>query len=135
MSFANLLSWSYWFYQPFIARDSAFYLLVGLFLLMIFFGILFKILRSFNFDGLAKELLRRIGNWGVAMGLSGLLWLFFRQERTPFLAWRFWLLLWLATAVYWLVKLIIYGWRRLPAARAEKVKRELVEKYLPGKKK
>jgi len=133
MNLKNLLDWSYWFYQPFTARGGVMWFFVMLFLVLILVGLVAKITRLYSVDKWYQEVLRRIGNAGLAMGLLGLLWLFFRQERVAFLAWRFWLLMWLVGAVVWSVKIIFYLVKRVPAIRQEHQKRALLNKYLPGK--
>ena len=57
------------------------------------------------------------------MGFLGLLWMFFRQERIAFLAWRFWLLLWLAAVVFWAYRLARYALKRIPEIKAEEIRR------------
>jgi len=133
MNLKNLLDWSYWFYQPFTARGGVMWFFVILFLALVLFGLSSKITRLYNQDKWYKETLRRIGNAGITMGLLGLLWLFFRQERVVFFAWRFWLLLWLIGAVVWLIRIAIYLVRRIPIIKQEEAKRSTLDKYLPGR--
>lgn len=134
MNLKNLLDWSYWFYQPFTARGGVMWFFVILFLALVLFGLTSKITRLYSQDKWYKEILRRIGNAGITMGLLGLLWLFFRQERVTFLAWRFWLLLWFVVSVIWLVKIVVYLVKRVPVIRQEAIKRSELNKYLPDKK-
>ncbi|KKQ40853.1 MAG: hypothetical protein US58_C0012G0062 [Candidatus Magasanikbacteria bacterium GW2011_GWA2_37_8] len=134
MSFANILTWSYWFYQPYIARGGVMWIWVGGFLALVLAGLLIKIFRNYQQETIIKEAYRRGSNLLLSMGLAGLLWMFFRQERVSFLAWRFWLLLWLVIFIWWGVKVIIYFIKRLPKIKEEKIKIQEVKKYLPGKK-
>ncbi len=133
MHIKNLLDWSYWFYQPFTARGGAMWFFVILFLVLVLFGLTAKIARLYGQDKWYKEIFRRAGNAGITMGLLGLLWLFFRQERVAFFAWRFWLLLWLVGAIIWVVKIVMYLVKRVPAIKEEQAKRSAMDKYLPGK--
>lgn len=133
MHIKNLLDWSYWFYQPFTARGGAMWFFVILFLVLVLFGLTAKIARLYGQDKCYKEIFRRAGNAGITMGLLGLLWLFFRQERVAFFAWRFWLLLWLVGAIIWVVKIVMYLVKRVPAIKEEQAKRSAMDKYLPGK--
>ena len=134
MSFAHLFTMSYWFSQPFTAYGLVKWFWVLSFLFLILFGIVARIVRNSQNDKTLRELWRRVSNLGFTTGLLGLLWLFFRQERIPFFAWRFWLLIWLVLFVWWLCNLLIYSVKRLPVIREEKKYREEISKYLPGKK-
>jgi len=76
--------------------------------------------------------MKRTGNFGMTMGLLGLLWMFFRQESVAFLAWRFWLLLWVLMAVWWLARILEYIVKRIPQIKKEKEARHKMQKYLPN---
>lgn len=132
MSIKNLFAIDYWFSQPFTARGLTLWLLVGGFLLFIAVGLVSKILSQYRNEKPKKLVLKKIGDMGIAMGFLGLVWMFFRQERIAFLAWRFWLLLWLAAAAFWIYSLAHYAIKRIPEIKAEEEKRASVEKYLPN---
>lgn len=131
MSFKNLLIWSYWFNQPFTARGATLAALVIIFLFFVLLGLVAKIWRVYKGEKWLKEILRRIGNFGLTMGLAGLLWLFFRQERIVFLSWRFWLLFWLFGVIWWVYRLVWYVVVRVPKIKLEIENRGAQEKYLP----
>ena len=133
MNIINLFNLDYWFYQPFTARGLALWLLIGGFLLFLLAGLVFKILSEYQNDKTKKIVLKRLGSLGVMMGFLGLIWMFFRQERVAFLAWRFWLLLWALVFVSWLSKIIRYMVKRVPELKAEEERRARMEKYLPKK--
>jgi len=130
MNFKNLFYLDYWLSQPAVAKGTALWLLVGGFLLLIAVGLILRILVAYRQDKLDKIMLRRFGAFGMTMGLLGMMWMFFRQERIPFLAWRFWLLLWLLVAVWWLIRILEYIIKRVPVIRKEKISKEDKEKYL-----
>jgi len=134
MDIKNLLDWSYWFYQPFTAKGGVMWFFVMSFLVLILAGLVAKITRFYSPEKWYQEVLRRIGNAGLTMGFLGLLWLFFRQERVVFFAWRFWLLLLVVGGIFWAVKIMIYLFKRVPEIKKENEKREALKKYLPGKK-
>jgi hypothetical protein len=69
------------------------------------------------------------------MGLLGLLWFFFRQERVAFLAWRFWLVLWLIITVFWAYKILVYMFKKVPVINSQRAEKIINEKYLPRNKK
>lgn len=133
MSIKNLFYWSYWFSQPYIARGGLAWVWFGGFMLLIFGGIALQVARQYQTDALKKEAARRWVNFLLTMGILGLIWMFFRQERIPVLAWRAWLLAWLAIAAIWKYKIVRYSLKRIPVIRAEQAAREQKEKYLPKK--
>ena len=89
MSFSNLFHLSYWFSQPQTARGTALFLWVALFGVFFLAGLVLFIIRAKGKDNVKKEIFRRFGNFGLTIGLLGFVWLFFRQERAAFIAWRF----------------------------------------------
>lgn len=131
MNITNLFQLDYWFSQPFTARGSALWLLVGGFLLFIVLGLVFKIISQYQQNKFNKLVLKRFGSLGITMGFFGLVWMFFRQERIAFLAWRFWLLLWVVVILIWVYRLARYALKRIPEIKAEEERRVNVEKYLP----
>jgi len=134
MNFRNLITWDYWFSQPFIAFGWVKWFWIVAFLVMILLGLVARIYRTYKKDGLTREVWRRWANLFVIMGMVGIVWMFFRQEHITFLAWRFWLLLWLAGTAWWGIDNLIYTIKRIPAIHEEKRKREEREKYLPKQK-
>ncbi len=135
MSVRNLFYWSYWFSQPYIARDWLAIFLWVVVGLVVAGGIGLYVARYYEKDHLKKEVLRRFAKFTLTAGIIGLVWLFFRQQRIPFLAWRFWLVLAAGILGYWLSKIIRYMQDRLPAIKAEQAMRERRNKYLPKAKK
>jgi len=133
MSFRNLFDYYYWTSQPYIARGYTLWVYVGGFLFLIVAGMVCKIIVQSTQNKFTKNVLRRFGALGTVMGFVGLLWMFFRQERAIFLAWRFWLIAWVAVFLWWTVKILVYTFRRAPELKAEEDKRRRIEKYLPGR--
>ncbi|TSC83743.1 MAG: Uncharacterized protein G01um101413_883 [Parcubacteria group bacterium Gr01-1014_13] len=131
MSIQNLLRLDYWFSEPFTARGTTLWILVGGFLLFIVLGLVDKILSQYQEDKFKRLLLKRSGSLGITMGFLGLVWMFFRQERVAFLAWRFWMFLWVVATVIWIYRLARYALKRIPEIKAEEAKRASLEKYLP----
>lgn len=134
MSISNVLDWSYWFYQPFMARGLALWVLVGGFLLFVLASLVLRFLRSHEADSLKKELMRRFGDLFFWTGIVGLFWMFMRQERIPFFAWRFWLLFFAVGFGWWTFRIIWYWKKRMPKIKEEKLRKEALEKYLPKSK-
>ena len=133
MQFSNLLYTSYWFSQPYIAHGAVAWFWIGLFLALILIGLFARIVGVVSPDHLRQEILRRLSVLGLTLGLIGLIWFFLRQERIPFLAWRFWLLLWVLGFVWWAAAVLRYAIKRVPNIRLEQAERLKREKYLPKK--
>jgi len=134
LSILNLFTWHYWFSQPYIAHGNTKLIWVLLFLGLVLLGIAAR-WYAHRFTGTpGSEVGRRLSNLGATMGLVGLIWFGFRQERVQFLAWRFWVLVWGLCLVWWLGKIVYYAVKRVPVIKEEKAKRELMDKYLPKKK-
>lgn len=131
MNISNLFKPDYWFSQPFTARGLTLWLFIGGFLFLILAGLVCKIVSQYQNHKPTQTVLKRFSYLGVTMGFIGLLWMFFRQERAAFLAWRFWLLLWAGVFIFWVFHLIKYLIKRVPELKAEEAKREQLEKYLP----
>ncbi|EKD43943.1 MAG: hypothetical protein ACD_72C00063G0001 [uncultured bacterium] len=136
MSIKNILDWSYWFHQPFIAVGFAKWFWILGFLALVLLGLVAKIARVYGktIYGTTREALRRFGNLFLTTGLLGLLWMFFRQERVAFLAWRFWLVLWVVMFVWWAYKVVRFAIKRTPLISEEQAQKALKEKYLPKNK-
>lgn len=131
MKLTNLLYWSYWFTQPNLAARG-----VEKTYLIILFGItliggVFLFLKQKQVEKAIANLYGRYGNWGVTMGLTGLVLFFFRQQHVFFLGWRIWFLIWLAVLVVWLLPIVRYHVRRVPEIRQLNKARLAKEKYLP----
>lgn len=133
MSIRNFFYSDYWFSQPFTARGLTMWLLVGFFLLLFVGGLVAKILAQFQERKSKKIIFSRMGSLGITMGLLSLVWMFFRQERAAFLAWRFWMFLWVVGLAIWVYHLAKYALKRIPEIQAEEEKRATMEKYLPKK--
>jgi hypothetical protein len=131
MNITNIFEWSYWFYQPFIARGNTVWIWVSIFLFCVLAGLICKFIAQKAEVKYKKRIINSFANVGLSAGLFGLLWLFFRQERVPFLAWRFWLLIIVGGALFVVIKNLKFIIKRLPAIRAEQAEKAVKEKYLP----
>lgn len=136
MQIQNIIKSSYWFYQPFIAVGGVKWFWIVGFLVLVLAGLVGKIVRIYckKIDQGTQEVLRRAGNLLITSGLLGLLWMFFRQQQVAFLAWRFWLVLWVVLVAWWSYKVIYYAIKRLPMISSEQAKKNLMNKYMPKSK-
>jgi len=134
MSIKNLLYSSYWFSQPRLATHAVLWLWIGFFLVLVLACLVLLFLQRTQQDKALRLVFSRFSSCTLAMGIVGLIWFYFRQERVLILGWRFWLVLWVAIFGVWLFKIIRYTVKRIPQIKAENKERELREKYLPKKK-
>lgn len=70
----------------------------------------------------------------TVMGAVGLLLVWFRYEHAYFLSARFWLVIWLASLVWWLYAIIRYQVKVVPQAREQLEQKKIFSKYLPQRK-
>jgi len=131
MSIFNLLTWGYWFSQPYIAHGFIKWFWVFFFLCFILLGILSKIWEVMKADRPLKKVWRSFSTTFLGIGILGLLWMFFRQEHVPFLAWRFWLLIIFLSFAWRQYYNLRYLFKRYPQIKAEQEARKEKEKYLP----
>lgn len=134
MSILNIFKLSYWFHQPFVAHGWSLRGWVILLLLLILAGIVGKIWQLRQSEKIFRQICNRMSNISLAAGLFGLLWLFFRQEAVPFLAWRFWLIFIFGGLLWSIIRTIRYLIKRYPEIKAEQANKALQEKYLPKSK-
>ena len=132
MNLINLVKTEYWFSQPFSAHGSTFWIFVILFLALILTGIVMRLMVSSRQEKTTKIIFRRFSSFCMTMGLWGIAWLFFRQERVVFLAWRFWLMLWLIVTVWWLARILEYIVKRVPKIKEDQKMRRQKDKYMPS---
>lgn len=130
MSIKNILTWHYWFSQPYTAIGLVFKIWLGGFLAIVLVGLMALIIRRKKTMEAERKAWGRLGACLLTMGILGLIWLWLRQQSAFFLAWRFWLLLWLVLFLVWFIKILWYMAWRLPKVRAQNKERETKEKYL-----
>ncbi|PIP17810.1 MAG: hypothetical protein COY82_00660 [Parcubacteria group bacterium CG_4_10_14_0_8_um_filter_35_7] len=107
--------------------------LLGVFLFILFVGIISQILvlKTRRKDPIFVKLWQRICCLSWTMGFIGLVLLFFCYEGVPFFNGRFWFLFWLIGVLVWkgiIIKFLIF---EVPKNRKELAKRRRFEKYLP----
>lgn len=131
MNIMNLFDWYYWFHQPYIARGQTMWIWVVIFLISVFAGLVLKFAGQKIRTNYLKKIINSFSNIGLAVGLVGLLWMFFRQERVPFLAWRFWLIFIFGIALWRIIANVVFLTRRAPKIKKEQAEKAIQEKYLP----
>lgn len=82
-----------------------------------------------------RRLFGKLSSWGWTMGLLGYALLFFSVQKIAYLSARFFYLLWLATAIWWLYYIIRYAIKDIPRIVEKQKQFEASEKYLPKRKK
>lgn len=131
MNVLNLLKLDYWFSQPYIAYGTVKWFWIVLFLFFVLLGIVAKFWEVLRAEKNLKRVFKSFAATFWSIGVFGLLWMFFRQEHVPFLAWRFWLLLIFVFVVWRQFVNIKFLVKRYPQIKKENEARELKEKYLP----
>ncbi|HLD60710.1 MAG TPA: hypothetical protein VJA27_01075 [Patescibacteria group bacterium] len=134
VNWQQLLTSSYWFSQPAGAEGWTYWGFLLFFLAFFVAGIVLRVVMRFKNDAPTRTALARFSSLGLTLGFFGLLWLFFRQQRVSFLAWRFWLPIWDIIFIWWLYRIVHYLLRRAPQLREEQRERQRIEKYLPKNK-
>jgi len=126
----NLLSLKFWFnlrpgaLLPIYQKTFVIFVLA----LIIFF--LFCRLLTGRKRGLYTSFWRRLQSFSLANTFIGLILLFFNYELIPFLSARFWLLLWAALMLSWLV-FVAKSLFKIPAAKKKLEEEKEYKKYIP----
>ncbi|MFA6305098.1 MAG: hypothetical protein WCV73_04545 [Patescibacteria group bacterium] len=128
----RLLQLSFWFdVYPLPFYQVAYWLFGGLFIACLVFGI-FALVRSQKLGNkLVIKVWSKLGNFGLSFGIVGLILLFFKQQRLPYLGMRFFLGLWLLVCLVWLGFILKYLLVDLPKLKAEKKYKDELLKYIP----
>mgnify|MGYP001580976089 CR=1 FL=1 len=129
----NTMHMDYWFKQPDQMMGPIMWFLVVILLALILSGFILKLARRYRGDKFHKEIMRRVSNLNLTVGILGLLWLFMLTEHVLLLAWRFWVLVLSLIFFWWLSRVLRYATKRVPFLRAESAAKENLEKYLPGR--
>ena len=128
-----LLSWSYWFSLHARELMPSAKLAIGMFFAaLVVFGIIAKVLSKKKSGSMFwAEGGKRLGAFGVWMGALGLLLVFFMHELIYFFGARFWLLVWAAGALWWLLRIIRFLTAVVPKQSAAYAERARIEKWIP----
>jgi Ca2+/Na+ antiporter len=82
---------------------------------------------------LQTKVLYRVSAPILFFGFLSLLWVVFCQQRAPYVAYRFWLLLIIIITGVWLYRAVRYALQRIPQIKKEQQEKQQREKYLPKK--
>lgn len=129
----NLLKFSYWFDVPAsFLTPNIFWILISIFAVAIIVGIISSVFSSKNKkDKLKKKLWSKFISWGYTVGIVGLILTFLKQQKTPYLGMRIWLLVWLLFSFVWLIFILKFVILKVPKIKKEQREKEEFEKYLP----
>jgi len=132
----RLLTSKFWLEMIPIYHANTLRVLFIAFLSMMIIGALIRMLSKRRMkDKLKLEAARRIATLFVTMGVFGLWYWFVAFEQISFLSSRFWLILWLAGGLIWIVSIIKFIRVKAPDIDEEKKAREEKEKYFQKKRK
>lgn len=105
------------------------------FSILVVAGVAVKIYRQLaKKDNCTNKLLNKYFGLLLTMGILGLVWVWFRDERVNFLSARFWLVIWLAGLIIWLAMIIKFQTKTIPEIRRNIEKKKELARYLPKKK-
>jgi len=128
-----MLTLSYWFdTYPFFFTPIFFWGFLGLFMIAIVFGaICLKIITKGKVNKTSHKVWLKLRSWSFSLGIVGLILVFFKQQRTPYLGMRIWLLVWLIICLIWLIFIVKYLLINVPKIKKEEIEKKEFEKYLP----
>ncbi|MDD4995263.1 MAG: hypothetical protein PHW53_02270 [Patescibacteria group bacterium] len=132
-----LLKISYWFdrrppaLEP-AAQQVFFYVFAGLVALSVVISIIIK--KKKEEDPWVAKGFQKVSSWCLTMGVAGLMIFFFSFEQVPILSMRIWFAGWAVWAVIWMIFIIMFFVKTIPAEKSRIKEKERLEKYLPGKK-
>ncbi|MBT6253983.1 hypothetical protein HOI83_02010 [Candidatus Uhrbacteria bacterium] len=86
-------------------------------------------------DALQLEVLRRIATLLVVMGSFGVWYWFVAFQQIPFLSARFWTIVWVICVVAWLLSILRYVKKTVPAQREKRLAAKEQDKYMQPKRK
>ncbi|HLC64304.1 MAG TPA: hypothetical protein VJK25_03100 [Patescibacteria group bacterium] len=129
---SNILTLSFWFdVYPLPFNEAAYYIIGLVLLLGVFLGVVGKILKSKGQVGLIRTVWAKLTNFGFSFGIIGLVLVFLKQQRAPYLGMRLWLILWLAICFVWLLFILKYIFLEIPRIKQANKQRAEFDKYLP----
>lgn len=127
-----LLSWSYWFsLQARELMPNVKLAMLVLFVALIIFGVVASRFVKKSGSMLMIEGAKRLSMFGIWMGIMGLILVFFTHELVYFFGARFWYLVWLVVAVWWLIAIIRHLTVVVPGQSASFAEKARIEKWIP----
>lgn len=135
MHFSNLFFVNYWLSSPEPAVGFVQQLWLGILVGPIAIGLVVLFLKRRVLDRGVVLFAGRLSNCLVVLGVTGLLFFLFRQERVVLLGWRVWFIPWFVIGLIWLSRLGYYWFKRVPIIRSEQQSRAEREQFFSKRKK
>lgn len=124
----QFLNWNFWFsLRP--GESTIISVLVVLLILMVVATAVFYVLRRRD-RSVNRLLWIKLNSFFMANAIIALFKLFFDFEMLVFLSARFWFLVWGAEMLVWAYFIVSFA-MKLPAMKAEQVKKQEYNKYIP----
>lgn len=127
----NLMNLKYWFsiYPPYLSTSG---IKIFAFILIAFllFSLFLKIFIIKTKEKLHRRLYRKLLSFSLTNIFVFLYLFFLMYEKVPFLASRFWFLVWGIIVLIWLY-FIFKFYRKIPSQKEERKKQEEFSKYVP----
>jgi len=131
----NFTDYNFWFKQPSLTLSGADiwagYVFAGLFVL----GVLAWLAGRFAVKHkVVAKLFSRIANWGIWIGILGIIWFGFRYQNIPIFSKRLWPGLVGLGGLFWLSYIANYAMFRFGRERTSYDQEVLRSRYIPGRK-
>ncbi len=111
-------------------------IILGFFLFLIAIGIVCRIiLLSSSKERYMKLFIIRVMHCALTMGFLGVLVYFFSYEGIQLFGARFWYPLWVLGCIVWVIVLVKFVMKDVPAMHEKNMKQHTKSKYLLGRKK
>ncbi len=125
---SNLFTLAYWFNSRPAPLGHYPKIVMGLFIILL--AALFTFLKIMKDRGYNSKMWLSLADFAFTNVLLALVIMFFSLELVPFLAAKFWLILWLAEMIAWLT-IIFKRVKRLKIKKTEADREEINKKYIP----
>jgi len=110
-------------------------IMLGFFVLLGLIAIVIKLWEIYQQPtGYQKKLADKYLTFFGWLSFLGLFMVLARHERAPFISARFWLIVWLIIAIYWLYSIIKYQIKVVPEVQKQIEQKKQLQKYLSKKK-
>lgn len=121
----------FWFTQPSSILTSADRYLAIIFLALLVFGIVFRILLARTKSEANRKVFNKFWHLGLTIGLLGLFWYFFRYENAPILSIRIIPGAFLIWGLFWMIFILKFLVVDYGVLKHEHEREALKNKYLP----
>ena len=136
MNILTVLNPAFWFSPEVLNVESwGGRIILMVFVILFLAGLVLRVMaKQKKEDRHLSLILKKVVSFLVTMGLLGLILYFFSFENVRVLGSRFWYVFWMIGFVVWLVFIISFIKKDIPAMKAAIIEAKEKEKYLPNAK-